>query len=259
VALVLGGAASAAPAFEPWAPLRDDNWILAPGQTLDLLLHSVNAGDFPVGFDRAGGGNSARGMNALKFVYGGEDVGHLESRRLADRFAVRNSGDARTFADLVLVVAIDAPALPAGFGLSLGAAGGAPYVFDRHADFVYYAHPEYDTGRPTGYYSITTPAGEDISYRFDRGMVTVFGARDVDLMPGGSVAFDYAFTGLPGAAVFSVYGLDTEIGWIYHTNRGVPDANRPSVAVSTFEVVPEPATLVLLALGVVLAARSGRR
>ena len=66
---------------------------------------------------------------------------------------------------------------------------------------------------------------------------------------GGSVAFDYAFTNLPGAAVFSVYGLTSGRDFIYHTNRSVIDANDPLAPVSTFEVAPEPVTLVLLACG----------
>jgi len=140
------------------------------------------------------------------------------------------------------------------FALSLNVIGGAPWPFDPDQHFTHYDHPAYDTGRPSGYYSITSPPGEPVAYDFASGMLTVWAAQDVDLGPnGGTVGFDYAFENLPGRAVFSVYGLDETVGWIYHTNRGLQDVNNPSKPVSTFEVLPEPATLALAAAGAALA------
>ena len=51
------------------------------------------------------------------------------------------------------------------------------------------------------------------------------------------IILDYAFENLPGTAVFSVYGEDAAVGWIYHCNRGLIDDHRPAGLVSTFEVV----------------------
>ena len=53
----------------------------------------------------------------------------------------------------------------------------------------------------------------------------------------------------PGRAVFSVYGFLDGGTEIYHTNRGVDDLNDPGRGVSTFEVLPEPGTLVFLLCG----------
>ena len=250
VLVCLAGACVARAAFVPWDPLVGDSWIIEMPTDPKLPMHTVNAGDYDIGFDRARNDGSGRGLKALKFSYGGADTGHLVSDSLAGRFAVTNTGDTRTFADLVLLVAIDAPALPGGFAMSLGVAGQAPYAFDPTTDFGYYDHPTWHAGRPGGYYSETTPTGAPLAHAFDSGMVMVWAAQGVNVGPlGGSVAFDYAFANLPGAAVFSVYGLTSGRDFIYHTNRSVIDANDPLAPVSTFEVVPEPATLVLLACG----------
>ena len=71
-------------------------------------------------------------------------------------------------------------------------------------------------------------------------MVTGYALAGADLGPGDSVEIAYAFTNLSSTAVFSVYGRDPDVGWIYHTNRSVLDANNPSKAVSTFKVAPIP-------------------
>ena len=269
--VLLASASAACAAFSPWDPLVTaaapdyESWIYFGGSDPKLTMHTVNAGDYSVGFDvarqnKSGQVTGARGMNALKFSYGGSDTGHLVSGSLSGSFTVKNTGDNRTFADLVLLVAIDAPSLPGGFALSLGVQGQAPYVFNAATGFGFYdpAASGYDAGRPSGYYSATLTSESPIAYSFTSGMVSLWGAPGVNLGPlGGSVTFDYAFTGLPGKAVFSVYGYDpdptADIDWIYHTNRDVADGNDPGAALSTFEVVPEPSTLVLVAFGLALA------
>lgn len=255
-AVLFSGAAASAgwdPSVGPWDALKSDSWIYM-GSGTRMTMHAANATqDYEFGFDQAGGG--ARGMNALKFSYGGQTTGHLVATGLAGSFAVTNTGDSRTFKDLLILVAIDASSLPADFSFSLGVAGAAPYGFNPTADFAWYDHPDWDTGRPSGYYSLTDPTHEGIAYGFDKGMVTVYAAQNVSLGPNGSTWFDYSFTHLPGTACFSVYGYDAsaKTQWIYHTNRAVTDSY--GSAVSTFEVAPEPATLVLLAAGVAMAAK----
>jgi hypothetical protein len=252
--LVLGPAGAACAGFIPWDLSVADSWIVTDPGAVKPVIHTVNGGDYAMGFDVAAG-NKARGMNALKFKYGGVSTGHLVSSSLTGSFIVENTGNARTFKDLLLLVAIDADALPSGFTFSLGTTSPPDYSFTPSADFGYDDHPTWSTGRPSGYYSATSPAGEPVAYSFSKGMVTVFAAQDVNLAPsGGTVTFNYAFTDLPGRAVFSVYGFDTEVGWIYHTNRAVG-----SGTLSTFEVAPEPATLALVAVGAAAAlARRSR-
>jgi len=258
-AAVLGMAAAAQAASIPWDPLTADSWIYIGAPQTRLKMHTVNAGDYEVGFDQAATGNKSRGMNALTFSYGGHSTGHLAAADLAGTFGVTNGGNARTFRDLVVLVAIEAASLPADFSMSLGVSGQAAYTFNRANDFGYYDQLTWDTGRPSGYYSITSPQREGIAYDFERGMVTVYAAQNVALGPGGSATLAYAFQHLPGRAVFSVYGYDADIGWIYHTNRAVIDAKQPTAALSTFEVTPEPATLALLAVGAALVAGRRRR
>ena len=146
--------------------------------------------------------------------------------------------------------------------MSLGLSGETPYAFDPNTDFCLYDASGYATGRASGYYSVTSPSGEGISYAFDRGMVTVFAAQNANLGPSGSITIDYSFANLPGKAVFSVYGLDSGVGRIYHTNRAVLDNNALTDPLSTFEVVPEPASALLLCggLGFLMRRRwRGRR
>jgi hypothetical protein len=258
--VVLAVCASLRAGTDPWGSLTDDSWIAFDPGNPPMTLTPVNAGlSYALGFDQAAAGDKARGMNALVFSWGGSQTGHLASPDLAGSFAISNTGDSRTFADLVLVVAIDAPTLPFGFSLSLGETGKTAYAFDPPHDFTFYDHPGYDTDRPSGYYSITSPTGEPIAYDFSSGMVTAWAAEGVNLGPGGTASFDYAFANLPGRAVFSVYGHDAEVGWIYHTNRAVLDDKNSGKPVSTFEVLPEPGTLALVALGAAVLAERRRR
>jgi hypothetical protein len=259
-ATILGTAAAAQAAFIPWDPLTADSWIYVAAPQTRIKMHTVNAGDYEIGFDQAATGNRSRGMNALTFSYGGQSTGHLAAADLAGTFGVTNGGNTRTFKDLLVLVAIDAASLPAGFSMSLGVSGQAAYTFNTATDFGYYDQPAWDTGRPSGYYSITSPRREGIAYDFERGMVTVYAAQNVALGPGQSATLAYAFQHLPGRAVFSVYGYDADIGWVYHTNRAVIDARQPTAPfLSTFEVTPEPATLALLAAGAALIAGRRRR
>ncbi len=276
--LVLVFAAAARAQFVPWGALVAgpgpdyESWIYYGAGDTTLTLHTVNAGDYQVTFDQAKNNGGARGLNALKFSWGGANTGHLVSDSLAGSFAVENTGDNRTFADLVLLVAIDAMSLPPGFAFSLGVQGETPYAFDPATEFGHYdpAALGYDAGRPSGYYpgwppegafpDGTSPAASPVAYSFASGMVTLWGAPGVDLGPlGDSVTFDYAFTDLPGPAVFSVYGYDSDTDWIYHTNRGRLDLNDTGRPISTFEVAPEPATLGLLAAGLALLRVFHRR
>jgi hypothetical protein len=253
--VILGAAASAHAAFIPWDTLTTDSWIVFDVGAAKPLMHTANGGDYSIGFDQAATGNKARGMNALTFSAGGTGTDHRVATALTGSFTVRNGGS-RTFSDLVLVAAVNAASLPADFSMSLGVSGVTPYAFDPAADFGY-CDSSAPTGRPSGYYSITSPAREDLTYSFPAGMVTAFAAAGVNLGPsGGTVTFDYAFANLPGTAVFSVYAYDATVGWIYHTNRSVVDQNQAGNP-STFEVAPEPATLALVAVGA--AAVFGRR
>jgi hypothetical protein len=249
-------AASACPAggFTPWDPLVDDNWIEVSNDGTPIVMHTANAGDYDVAFGSAGHGGKARGMNAVKFHYGGARTGHMVSDSLSGTFGIENDG-ATVASDFIVMVAIDAPSLPTGFSMSLGVSGETPYDFDPVDDFAFYDPAGYDTGRPSGFFSATSPSSSDVSYRFSSGMVTLFAATGIPGEAGSIVEFDYAFENLPGAAVFSGYKW-LGSGPIYHTNRGVTDANSPTSPISTFEVVPEPATLLLgLAAGVAALRR----
>jgi len=255
VILSLGLAEARGAPFVPWDGLDGNAWIYFGAPQTRIHMYTANAGSYEVGFDVAPGTHIARGENALRFSYGGAATGHMESNQWTGSLGVTNVGGSRTFRDLLVLVAIDANSLPPDFSFSLGS-GGSNYSFVPADDFSWYSHPEYATGRPCGYYSVTNPQGEGIAYDFAAGMVTVYAARNVDLAPGQTVTLDYSFANLPGDAVFSVYGYDANIGWIYHTNRGVIDVNSSGSPVSTFAVVvPEPCGLAMLACGAAWAWR----
>jgi hypothetical protein len=251
--ILLGSAAIAQAAFIPWDPLvknpgtGEESWIAY--DTAQLTMYAANGGSYLVGFDRVlNSVTPAKGMNALKFSYGGSETGNLSSSMLTDSFTVK-AGGTRAMTDVHLLIAIDAPSLPAGFGLTLTPSVGPAYTFNPAADFGYYDHPTWDTGRPSGYYGATNPTREDVAYDFAKGMVTVFALPGANLSSTQPITFNYAFTNLPGHAVFSVYGRASGSSLIYHTNRAVPDGNPGGSAVSTFEVTPEPATLALAVFG----------
>jgi hypothetical protein len=262
--ILLASAAIAQAAFIPWDPLvklanGKESWIAYPENTTKLNMYAANGGTYAVGFDQVPDSvTPAKGMNSLKFSYGGVDGGKGVSSNLTDSFTVKASGG-RAMTDVLLLIAIDAPLLPAGFGLTLTPSVGSAYTFNPAADFGYYDHPAYETGRPSGYYGATSPTREDVAYDFDNGMVTVLALPGANLSSTQPITFNYAFTDLPGRAVFSVYGRASGSAYIYHTNRAVPDASDATGAFSTFEVAPEPATLALAALGAAaaLARRTG--
>lgn len=255
--ILLGSAAVAQAAFIPWDPLvknpetGKESWIAYPENTSKLNMYAANGGTYAVGFDQVPDSvTPAKGMNSLKFSYGGSETGNLSSSMLTDSFTVK-AGGGRAMTDVLLLIAIDAPSLPAGFGLTLTPppSVGPAYTFNPAADFGYYDHPAWDTGRPSGYYGATSPTREDVAYDFSTGMATVFALPGANLSSTQPITFNYAFTNLPGHAVFSVYGRAAGSSLIYHTNRAVPDGNPGGSAVSTFEVAPEPATLALAAFG----------
>lgn len=248
--LVLGAGAGAA--FSPWAALTADGWVNPNVMT----MHTVNGGDYTVGFDVAQSNHAARGMNALKFSYGGASTGHLTTSSPAGSFTVLTTGS-QSFADLVVLVAIDSDSLPVDFSMSLGRAGQTAYPFNPTTDFGFYDPAGQATGRPSGYYSNTSPTGEGVSYSFSRGMVTAWAVAGANLAQTTPIAIDYAFNDLPGPAVFSVYGYlaGSGGGRIQHTNRAVADVNNSGGVISTFEVVPEPSGVIIILAG---AAGIGR-
>jgi hypothetical protein len=255
--ILLGSAAIAQAAFIPWDPLvknpetGKEPWIAHPENAAQLTMYTVNGGSYLVGFDQIPpppASQAAKGMKALGFSYGGSETGNLSSPMLTDSFTVKTTGGV-AMSDILLLIAIDTPSLPAGFGLTLTPSVGPAYTFSPAADFGYYDHPTWDTGRPSGYYGATSPTREDVAYDFSAGMVTVFALPGANLSSTSPITFNYAFTNLPGHAVFSVYGRASGSSLIYHTNRAVPDGNPGGSAVSTFEVTPEPATLALAAFG----------
>lgn len=268
-----GAAPVQAALTQPWDPLvmytdpggagQWESWLRPSNQDPTLPLYTVNGGTYGVGFDLQNKKGQASGMKALTFSYQGASTGHMVAQTPAGQFSVLNTGDNRTFTDLVLLVAIDADSLPATFAMSLGLAGQAA-GYDA-SDFVWYdpAALGYLSGRPAGYFGETSPTREDLAYDFTAGMISLIALRGADLGPQvgsapGEAVIDYAFTDLPGRAVFSVYGYDDARGWIYHTNRSTLETGNESTPISTFEVpatvepggrpIPEPMTLWLTGL-----------
>lgn len=241
-------------AYVPWDTLVNDNWVeTVAGQTPVVNLYTVNGGyndsSYPVFFLDKNGRGGGSGMNALKFEYQTVQTGHLASSNLSDSFEILNTGNNNTFDHLILGIAVQTPSLPADFGLSLIVSGGNSWSTTGSNDFVYYDAAGNDTGRPSGYYSGTSPASEPLAYDFSAGMVCLI-HTGVTLNPdGGSATVSYNFTNLPSRAVFSLYGFistDTPAS-VYHTNRALPDnIDSKGASVSTFEVVPEPAGLLLM-------------
>ena len=228
-----------------WDTLFEDSWIdFFDGN--NPYIYPVNAVDnndinnaYPIAFVQAANGNKARGMNALKFIHGGLMEGHLVSRDKAGSFDIINTGDSNIFSDILLLIAIDSKSLETDFAMTINLKGQEPYILDVN-DFVYY---DGKYGRPCGFYSITDPNFEPISYAFDTAMISVYGLSGMTgLHPlGDTVTIEYSFGYVPAPVVFSVYGyVDTDpIPTIYHTNRAFIDANNKSRKVSTFAVTVE--------------------
>gem|GEM_PF-3271003 len=252
--------ASARPAEpnRPWDALIDDSWI---GQTEHIYMRPANANqafeirfkDTDVTGPKAG---QARGLKAARFKYQNQTTGRLYSHAARDGFEVCNYGRDWIYYEFTLVVAVDADDLPDDFAFSFSA--HEPNQWDAAlgpGDFVYYHHPEYDTQRPSGHYSLTDPCSEPLASAFDTdgyawgfdpnsprhdyndGMVAALFADNVILNPnGGAVAVYYQFENLTTPAAFSIYIHRS--GYIEHTNRAVIDKNDPLEPVSTFEVIP---------------------
>lgn len=252
--------AAADSSWQPWDALIGDSWV-GPST---INMYSVNSDEsYVVRFNDARGDNVASGMKAFRFSLSqdGASTGHLLSTSSSDSFFVCNfSGidDAKghDYSTFLLLVAIDANELPNDFVVSLNVPeSDQGTIILTGPDFAYYDHPDYDTGRPSGYYSVTDPSREALGYSFDssdycyafdsnsprnaieKGMVTVVVFSGVLLRSaGGFVQVNYQFEYLPATAVFSVYGYRDDL--IRHTNRAVIDNNDDSLPVSTFEVMP---------------------
>lgn len=234
--------AAVAENYVPLDEFTQDVWIQFLGGS-DPLMYPVNSADdgdilasYPISFVQAASNDKARGMNAIKFIHGGMTEGHLVSKDKSGTFKIVNTGDSNVFTDILLLIAIDADSLAPEFSMTVNLAGQVPYQLDPN-DFAYYDN-EY--GRPSGFYSITTPDTDPISYAFDTAMVGVYGVSGVTgLDPlGGTITIDYSFDHVPAPVVFSVYGYvatDPE-PTVYHTNRAFIDINNTSKKVSTFAV-----------------------
>lgn len=251
VAMVLATALPAQAVFtKPWDDLAADpnpRWI----DSNSVNMYPANsATTYTVMFSKAKSSGGARGMNSLKFV-DTTDAHHV-SNDLVGNVDVLASGN-ETFGDVLVLVAIDATSLPGDFALTMNG-----YACDTQADFVYYDGTQYAAGRPSGYYpGKTNPTGEPIAYDFQSAMVTLLAFEGVTLDSSNSYNLNYAFENLPGRAVLSVYALPEGGTTIGHTNRSLYDLNDAASTVSTFEVVPEPASLAMLAFGA--AALLGRK
>ena len=228
VLLTLFSSAKADP-YVPWDELTEDpnaNWIEFFDFAEKIRMYPANAADpgiepnYPVAFSQAGTGDKAKGMNALKFVHGGQIQGHLVSTDLVGSFEVKNTGNDNDFSMILITVAINTDFLADDFDMTIGMRDQSPYQFGPD-DFEY---SDNLLGRPSGYYSITDPNCEPLTYAFNTGMVTVYGVSGLTgLASNESVTIDYSFSDLPGPAVFSVYGfLGVDI---YHTNKAFLDQN----------------------------------
>lgn len=249
--VLISGVVSVEAAFVPWDALTYDavegsSWTSA--DSTPAKIYSLNGTSYDMAFKHTF--SAAGGMNALLFRDGlGNTAGHLKTIELVGSFDVLNTGDKNDLGNILILTAIDSDSLPQDFSLSLGPQGQSPYVFDTAEDFCVYDPAGYTTYRPSGYHWSTNPTQEGVGYDFDTGMLTIYELPGVTISKnGGVVTVDYAFTDLPGRAVFSVYG--SQDGTIVkHTNRAIPDLTDPSLAISTFEVIPEPCSMGLLLLG----------
>lgn len=255
--IVLMGALAAAPGtsagdYVPWDNLTEASWIDFGDAASWPSMYPINADrvgvaeSYPVAFSPAGGGNKAKGMNAIKFRHAGQTTGHMVSADQAGTFEIVNTGGNNVFTDLLILVAVNArpESLEGDFELTLQPDTGQVLILDPN-HFAFYDNP---FGRPSGYYFTTDPAdphstdpaGEPIAYAFGTAMVTVYAVEGLTALPQNeAVTITYSFSNLPGPAVFSAYGyIGTDpLASIYHTNRAFVDANDDKGSpVSTFAV-----------------------
>ena len=95
--------------FSPWNPLTSDSWVildatawLDPNNRLEINTINPDQTVYYIGFDKVKKDGGARGMNSLKFGLGTQDTGHMLSEDQIGSFFVKNTGDSRTFADILL-------------------------------------------------------------------------------------------------------------------------------------------------------------
>jgi hypothetical protein len=239
-------------AYVPWDELTEASWIDFGDATLWPSVYPINADragvaeSYALAFSPAGGGNKARGMNAIKFRHAGQMTGHMVSSDQAGTFEIVNTGKNNIFTDLLLLIAINAgpESLGDDFEMTVHPDTAEEFVLDPN----HFAFYDNQFGRPSGYYFTTDPgdphstdpAGEPIAYAFDTAMVTIYAVEGlVPLRQDQSVSIDYRFKNLPGPAVYSAYGyIGTDpLASIYHTNRTFVDSNDGnSNPVSTFAV-----------------------
>ena len=239
-------------AYVPWDELTEASWIDFGDVTVWPDMYPVNAGragvaeSYALAFSPAGGGNKAKGMNAIKFRHAGQMTGHMVSSDQAGTFEIVNTGKNNIFTDLLLLVAINAgpESLGDDFEMTVHPNTAEAFVLDPN----HFAHYDNQFGRPSGYYFTndpadphsTDPSGEPIAYAFDTAMVTVYAIEGLaPMQQDQSVSINYRFRNLPGPAVFSAYGyIGTDpLASIYHTNRTFVDGNDDkSNPVSTFAV-----------------------
>ena len=245
--------------YAPWDALAGDNWI--DTASTPARMYSSNGSGYDLSMAQAKSNGAARGLNSVKFSDGLNNTGHLRSYLLEGSFYIDNTGG-QNFTNLLIMVAIDTPTLPGDFSLSL-TSRGQTYNLNTAADFAFYNHPEYATGRPSGYYSQTNPTGDPIAYDFATGFVSVIDLTSVSsadpVLPATLLEIAYLFDNMPGRAVFSAYAAQFSSSLITHTNRAVIDLNNPDAALSTFEVVPEPSVLALIACGIAILTRRNPR
>jgi hypothetical protein len=235
LSIVIWGAQACAKSYIPWDDLTQDSWIELD-QPIHPRMYPINdSNSYPIAFSQAAAGDRARGMNALKFVFNQQTDGHLIATNLSDSFAIKNNGNGNTFTDLFIVLAINTKMLAPDFVVSLNLQSEPTHTLDPNY-FYYFDNP---FGRPSGYYSMTDPNHDKLSYAFETGMVTVYRVEGMSpLGPQQSVVINYSFGYVPGPVVFSVYGF---VGTnpepdIYHTNRSLVDSKNSASPVSTFAV-----------------------
>ena len=267
--------------------LAQPTWIGAGNVTVHAHTAGGGSADYALGFNDANQGTGdPAGNDALQFLYGGEHFGRHVGQ-MADSFSIFNGGGtggggggggSRTFTDVLLLVAIDSASLPQGFSFSVRQSGQAAYTVLDSSHFGYYDPTEtgldHATGRPSGNhanYRQVVPVGypnppelvlgtfgasyrEPLAYDFEKGMVTIFALQGINVVQDGSASVDYVFENLPGKAVFSLYGYRGTEDRIKRTNQSVAPGD-----FTTFEVVPEPASALLMSLGAVLCLARRRR
>jgi hypothetical protein len=231
------GAQVYAQPYIPWDALTQDSWIDSQQPVHPMMHPSNDSNSYPIAFlwTTSDSAYSAKGMNALKFVFNGDTNGHLVSTNLTGSFAIKHNGNNNIFTHVFIVLAVNTDFLNPDFSVSLNLQDVTACLLDSN-DFGYYDNP---FGRPSGYYSETDPNHDKLAYAFETGMVTVYQVEGMSpLVPQQSITINYSFEYLPGPAVFSVYGFvgtnpDPDI---YHTNRSLIDNNNPNSPVSTFAV-----------------------